>query len=225
MSPPHGTPDNSQSVLRRRALDARRSLTEEQREDLSLCIYESTIRDPAFQRVTTIATYLPADDEVNTWPLIERAWRMKKRVFAPVVKKNAGMRFYRLSADTALSTNRFGLPEPESDVEIDPRQLQLVYTPLAAFDDERRRIGMGGGYFDRAFAFMKHRELPDAETYRSRFRLPASRADKRKPLGYTTFSGDYGKRNHSLIRIRRRSRACYLRSVNCLYPAATANRA
>lgn len=157
MSPPHGTPDNSQSVLRRRALDARRSLTEEQREDLSLCIYESTIRDPAFQRVTTIATYLPADDEVNTWPLIERAWRMKKRVFAPVVKKNAGMRFYRLSADTALSTNRFGLPEPESDVEIDPRQLQLVYTPLAAFDDERRRIGMGGGYFDRAFAFMKHR--------------------------------------------------------------------
>jgi 5-formyltetrahydrofolate cyclo-ligase len=33
-----------------------------------------------------------------------------------------------------------------------------VLTPLVAFDEQHNRIGMGGGYYDRSFAFLKNRK-------------------------------------------------------------------
>ena len=36
-----------------------------------------------------------------------------------------------------------------------PQALDLVLTPLTVFDAERNRIGMGGGFYDRSFAFRK----------------------------------------------------------------------
>ena len=40
---------------------------------------------------------------------------------------------------------------------MDPRSLDLVLTPLVAFDSRGTRIGVGRGYYDRAFRFLRHR--------------------------------------------------------------------
>lgn len=56
-----------------------------------------------------------------------------------------------------LIQNRWGLREPDSSrraaVEIPPQELDLVFLPLVACDALGTRLGMGKGFYDRAFAF------------------------------------------------------------------------
>lgn len=110
------------------------------------------------QRVRHVGCYLPTDEEVNTWPLIERAWRMKKRIFVPVLKKKSRMDFVEIESGTPLGSNWYGLDEPATGKKMPARRLDIVLMPLVAFDRTGNRIGMGGGYFDREFAFLKHRK-------------------------------------------------------------------
>jgi 5-formyltetrahydrofolate cyclo-ligase len=41
---------------------------------------------------------------------------------------------------------------------LSPEALDLVLAPLVVFDPDRNRIGMGGGFYDRSFAFRKNPE-------------------------------------------------------------------
>ena len=147
----------SQSRLRKSAIAARRSLSDAERASASATICERVIRSPWFSACDTIACYLSSDDEVDSSAIIDRAWRAKKRIFAPVVATHGAMLFRRLTPDTKLERNVFGLWEPVDGPCIPARQCDVVITPMVVFDGTGHRIGMGSGYFDRCFAFLKHR--------------------------------------------------------------------
>lgn len=132
-------------------------MTEFNRAMSSEKIAERVIHAPWFQRASCVGCYLPTSAEVNTWKIIARAWRMKKRVFVPVVKKNRRMQFRELTPNTDLRAGQWGLLEPDSGEIVSARMLDVVVTPVVAFDEDNHRIGMGGGYFDRTFAFTRHR--------------------------------------------------------------------
>ena len=149
---------NSMSRLRKSAIAARRTLTDETRDNASARICDRVIHSHEFMSCKTLACYLPMRDEVDPCDVINRAWRAKKRIFAPVTDMRGNMFFRQLVPDTELALNRFGLWEPVSGPSINARELDVVVTPLAAFDDQRHRIGMGGGYFDRCFHFLKRRD-------------------------------------------------------------------
>jgi 5-formyltetrahydrofolate cyclo-ligase len=141
---------------RRAALAARRALDSRTRDALSLRISQRISRMHEFMACQHVACYLSAADEVNPSLIIQRAWRARKQVFAPAVRQNGTMEFRQLTPKTELCKNRYGLWEPQSDIAIAPQRLDLVITPVVAFDTRRHRIGMGSGYFDRCFAFLKH---------------------------------------------------------------------
>lgn len=127
------------------------------REVASRKITEKVVGSALFRRASYVGCYLSTDEEVNTWEIISRAWRMKKRVFVPVIGKNRGMQFREVTANTDLYRNHFGLLEPQQGELATARMLDIVITPVVAFDDDGHRVGMGGGYFDSTFAFLKHR--------------------------------------------------------------------
>ena len=108
-----------------------------------------------------IAVYLPADGEIDTGPLIEFLWSLGKSTYLPVLVPFADKRlwFSSFARDDALVTNRFGILEPERVHyrRIRAAALDLVLTPLVAFDASGHRLGMGGGYYDRSFLFLKRR--------------------------------------------------------------------
>jgi 5-formyltetrahydrofolate cyclo-ligase len=143
--------------LRRDRLRARTELHSDERDNASEVIGEKVIRSAFFQRSRLVGCYLPLPAEVDTWRIISRAWRMKKRIFAPVTARNRMLVFRELTPETALVSDYFGLTMPISGEEIAARKLDLVLTPLVAFDKNRQRIGMGGGYYDRTFSFLRGR--------------------------------------------------------------------
>jgi len=145
------------SKLRSHALKARRSMSFDERRVASKIINHKVISSREFHAARSVGCYLPMHDEVDPSEIIARAWRANKRVFCPVMEKRGNMVYRFLGKDTTLLRNSFGLWEPFDSEIISARQLDLVVTPLVAFDKNNHRIGMGGGYFDRCFSYLRHR--------------------------------------------------------------------
>jgi len=141
--------------LREKALRARRGLGVENRATASTIICDRVTSTREFQSAANIACYIPMSDEVDTRPIIARAWRANKRVFVPVMRNSGEMFFREIRTDTTLQRNRMSIWEPDTGDIVAPRLLQLVITPTVAFDRDCNRIGMGGGYYDRTFSFLK----------------------------------------------------------------------
>jgi len=61
-----------------------------------------------------------------------------------------------------LATNRYGIPEPNISAAslIDAEQMAFVAMPLVGFDAHGQRLGMGGGWYDRTFAFRQEQAAP-----------------------------------------------------------------
>ncbi|HRN61757.1 MAG TPA: 5-formyltetrahydrofolate cyclo-ligase, partial [Luteimonas sp.] len=84
------------------------------------------------------------------------------RYCLPVLNADDTLRFAPWAPGMALADNRYGIPEPdvsEADL-LRPDQLDLVVAPLVAFDARGQRLGMGGGWYDRSFAFRTSQPAP-----------------------------------------------------------------
>jgi 5-formyltetrahydrofolate cyclo-ligase len=80
----------------------------------------------------------------------------------PVLRADNTLGFAPWRAGDPLVTNRYGIPEPDVDPasSLDPQAMSLVLLPLVGFDDAGLRLGMGGGWYDRSFAFRQQRAAP-----------------------------------------------------------------
>jgi len=106
-----------------------------------------------------IAAYLASDGEMDPLPLMHELWSLNKHIYLPVLVTFAHQKlwFARFEPGDELVYNRFGIPEPVRRKLIRPCALDLVLAPLVAFDTAGHRLGMGGGYYDRSFAFLLQR--------------------------------------------------------------------
>jgi 5-formyltetrahydrofolate cyclo-ligase len=106
-----------------------------------------------------IAAYLAADGEMDPLPLMHELWSLGKHIYLPVLVTFSHQKlwFAKFEPGDELVYNRYGIPEPLRRRLIKPCALDLVLAPLVAFDTAGHRIGMGGGYYDRSFAFLLQR--------------------------------------------------------------------
>ncbi|WP_434358560.1 5-formyltetrahydrofolate cyclo-ligase [Parasalinivibrio latis] len=143
-------------ALRKDIRSRRRSLSQEQQIHAANMLCQRFISSPAFSGAQHIALYLPVDGELDTLPLIEACWRAGKNVYLPVIHpfSPGNLLFLHYRNDSQMVANRYGIPEPKLDIRdvLPPQQLDLIGTPLVAFDNRGQRLGMGGGYYDRTLA-------------------------------------------------------------------------
>ena len=110
-----------------------------------------------------IACYLAIDGEIDLMPVIHYLWKTGKQCYIPRLHplKINRLCFVPYKKKQRLKKNRYGILEPQchSRQYKKPWALDLILTPLVAFDIKGHRLGMGGGYYDRTFAFLKHRRI------------------------------------------------------------------
>lgn len=152
---------DAKAQLRKQLRSARRQIKVKQRHHLSRQAAARFARQGFFLKARTIALYAAMHDEVATSYLVDIARLYNKRCFLPVLHPFAGNRllFTRWALETRLTTNRFGILEPQPlGVLQRPQHLDLIVVPLLGFDRQGARLGMGGGYYDRTFAFRLKRK-------------------------------------------------------------------
>ena len=146
------------TTIRQQMKRARLALTPAEREHANKQLTRNLLALTALHRCTSIGMYLPFRGEADCMKLLASEKLRKKRVFLPVLAKNH-LRFAELFSDSDMRPNRYGILEPvhsHSDL-VNPTDLNIVLTPLVAFDSKGNRIGMGAGFYDRSFAFRKRR--------------------------------------------------------------------
>ncbi|MEM9168703.1 MAG: 5-formyltetrahydrofolate cyclo-ligase [Pseudomonadota bacterium] len=108
--------------------------------------------DPSPDR--TIALYFPTKDELDTEPLADALLERGCTIGLPVVeKRKAPLAFRVYAAGARLVQGRFGIMTPDADAE--PMTPDIIVVPLVAFDASGRRLGYGGGYYDRTLAALR----------------------------------------------------------------------
>lgn len=146
--------------LRRRLRAQRRNLPDDERRNAALAVARRLVDWPEFVDAGRIAGYWACDGELDPAPILENAWAMGKTVYLPILADDPteSLRFAPYRPGLPMRRNRFDIPEPEAapSTWLQPEQLDLVLTPVVAFDAMGTRLGMGGGFYDRSFAFLRN---------------------------------------------------------------------
>lgn len=119
--------------------------------------YSSAICDRLLSLIepsTNLGGYLALGNEVQIEAALNAARQRSCKTYVPIVQSNHQMVFAQTDNDTLLIKNKFGILEPDltTAVSISSADLDAVLVPLVGFDDQCQRMGMGGGFYDRAFA-------------------------------------------------------------------------
>lgn len=142
--------------LRRQKRRARKALDKTDKKRHSQRICETLLNSEHYQNAQHIGIYLALPEEVNLQPFIERAWAVGKMLYLPVVEaKNCPMTFAPYTPATTFVNDAMQIPVPDTDARRDAAALDMVVVPLVVFDASANRVGMGGGFYDRTFAFKK----------------------------------------------------------------------
>ena len=133
-------------ALRRRLRAARRDVPAAERPRAAAAIDRALASLGLPRPGSRIGAFHPFDGEIDPSVALARARALACSVYYPVITnlRARRMRFVSTAEDAAVDT-------------ISPRWLDLVLVPLVGFDAQGSRLGMGAGFYDRHFAFLRHR--------------------------------------------------------------------
>lgn len=140
---------NRRNTLRSEFSARRRNLDDHARQAANISISTHLADWAPLRSARVVAAYAASNAEVDVTQTIEYLWQNSVQVALPVVGANGQMAFFAYTVDSEVQINRFGITEPRNSLEIPPAELDVVLTPLLAYDKWGNRLGMGGGYYDR----------------------------------------------------------------------------
>lgn len=112
-----------------------------------------------FTQKQAFALYRAMPSEIDTQPLITALWQQQKDCYLPRITTEDTLVFAHYTADTVLIPNRFGIAEPLTSASLCTLQnLDVIFMPLVAFDEEGHRLGMGAGFYDKTLAHLREQK-------------------------------------------------------------------
>jgi 5-formyltetrahydrofolate cyclo-ligase len=91
--------------------------------------------------------------EIDTSPIIQYCWKHNINVIVPVSNFEDGtLKNAEFRPETKTKQTKNNITEPIDPIWRDNNSINLVITPLLAFDLRGCRVGYGKGFYDRFFA-------------------------------------------------------------------------
>ncbi len=104
---------------------------------------------PVFQSAQTIASYMAFGSEISLVPLMKQFDGKRWAIPRTLMKPEPHLIFHPYDP-AHLVQHRFGMLEPDTSLPVvEPCEFDLIFVPGVAFDREGRRLGYGGGFYDR----------------------------------------------------------------------------
>jgi 5-formyltetrahydrofolate cyclo-ligase len=149
----------SKEQIRARINDKRYAVSDSARNVAAQRALQFFMQNPLFAEHQHIACYLARNEEFDCSPIIRALWQAGKNCYLPVLstEHDGHLNFVSYHPEDVLRLNRYRILEPEHGEIFPETQLDLVILPLVGFDTHGNRLGMGGGYYDRTFAFLNQR--------------------------------------------------------------------
>ena len=142
-------------TVRKTYLKKRQELSSSELEEYSSRLIQNTIELVKKYELDCIHCFLPihTKDEINTLPIIQYCWKNNIKVVIPVSNfKEGAMRNAAFSPDTITKQAKYNITEPINPIWKKNDNIDIVITPLLAFDPKGYRVGYGKGFYDRFFA-------------------------------------------------------------------------
>ena len=140
--------------LRAQVLARRSALPADQRSAAATLIRDAVLAEPQVQMAGTIAAYYSIDTEPGTHGLVFALWKRGSYVLLPVLRPDGDLDWASYEGPDSMVPGPRGLLEPGEP----PRgadavaRADAVLVPALAVDGAGRRLGRGGGSYDRALA-------------------------------------------------------------------------
>ena len=146
--------------LRKLYLDKRMALSEAERLSLNRDLYSIFFSSIDLSFIRVLHTFLPLDrkKEPDTWLIIDRIRREFPNVqlSMPRVNELSGeLDNYNFESLSQLKENSWGITEPVSGIQTDPKSIDIILVPLIVADQQGHRVGYGKGYYDRLLSLCR----------------------------------------------------------------------
>jgi 5-formyltetrahydrofolate cyclo-ligase len=148
---------HDRSALRQRLKKLRRAVSPAARQLAATAVARHAARTLNLHPGLRVAIYAPLPSELDTAPLMRLLLRHHCRIYLPRLTDLRHRRMQFVAASGPMRRNHLGIMEPIQLRRLSARSLDLVFVPLVGFDARGMRLGMGAGYYDRAFHFLRHR--------------------------------------------------------------------
>jgi 5-formyltetrahydrofolate cyclo-ligase len=145
--------------VRNRVLALREAIAPEERERLSHLVAERFLDLPEVAGAQTAMAFWSFGSEVSTMLMLEGLHRRGTRITLPrIVGADVELRTW--TPGDPMTQTTFGALEPANGDALMPSEIDIVATPGVAFDRTGRRVGYGGGFYDRLIPRLR----PEAST-------------------------------------------------------------
>ncbi len=176
---------HQKAALRERQLSYRNKCSAQEREEAGIAVAREFVQLVPIKPGVIVSGFFPVGHEFDCMPLLHAAQEAGAALALPRIMPKRILMFLPWRPGDAMSEGPLGIPYPASGEEVHP---DIVITPLLAFDEQGRRLGYGGGYYDRAIARLRAMKpiisIGVAQAWQKADDLPAEEHDEDARLDF-----------------------------------------
>ena len=158
---------DEKSIIRKKQKILRDKIYNNNPSHFALSLFNKLFEKINFQEINIVSSFISINSEINTEKLNNLIFIENKILCLPVIeKKNSHLIFKQFKREENFVKGHMNISEPQNNNKI--LNPELIFVPCLAFDNKGNRLGYGGGYYDRTFAYLNkinHRFISVAYAY------------------------------------------------------------